>query len=117
MNKIKINQRMSEFQLAQAQKVLVKTILGISHVDNTSRNNIAEFNEKLAQKLEIDMNPNKSLTNLIIDFMKLVKEYESIQVAPMNVSEYPVFSIEDDVEDTIEYESSTEENADTLNID
>ena len=49
--------------------------------------------------------------------MKLVKEYESIQVAPMNESEYPVFSIEDDVEDTIEYESSTEENADTFNID
>lgn len=117
MNKIKINQRMSEFELAQAQKVLVKTILGISHVDNTSRNKIAEFNEKLAQKLEVDMNPNKSLTNLIIDFMKLVKEYESIQVAPMNESEYPVFSIEDDVEDTIEYESSTEENADTFNID
>lgn len=117
MNKIKINQRMSEFELAQAQKALVKTILGISHVDNTSRNKIAEFNEKLAQKLEIDMNPNKSLTNLIIDFMKLVKEYESIQVAPMNNPEYPVFSIEDDVEETIEYESSTEENSDTFNID
>ena len=47
MNINEINQCMSEFELAQAQKELVKTILGISHVDNTSRNKIAEFNEKL----------------------------------------------------------------------
>lgn len=70
---IKINQTMSEFQLAQAQKKLAKEIIGTDKVHNTSRNAIAKVNEVLAEAVDIKVNKNKSLTNLIKDTKKISK--------------------------------------------
>ena len=70
---MKINQQMSEFQLAQAQKEIVKDVLGVKHVVNTSRNAINDFNKKLGKELHVKTTDNPTLTNLIKDTAKMKK--------------------------------------------
>lgn len=79
MKKIKINQTMSEFQLAQAQKELAKEILGTDRIKNTSRNAIGKINDKLGKAMGVETNKNKNLTSLIKDVDKINnsnKQYE-----------------------------------------
>lgn len=68
-----INQQMSEFQLAQAQKEIVEDVLGVKHVVNTSRNAINNFNKKLGKELHVKTTDNPTLTNLIKDTAKMKK--------------------------------------------
>lgn len=70
---MKINQQMSEFQLAQAQKEIVEDVLGVKHVVNTSRNAINNFNKKLGKELHVKTTDNPTLTNLIKDTAKMKK--------------------------------------------
>lgn len=70
---MKINQQMSEFQLAQAQKEIVEDVLRVKHVVNTSRNAINNFNKKLGKELHVKTTDNPTLTNLIKDTAKMKK--------------------------------------------
>lgn len=70
---MKINQQMSEFQLAQAQKEIVEDVLGVKHIVNTSRNAINNFNKKLGKELHVKTTDNPTLTNLIKDTAKMKK--------------------------------------------
>ena len=70
---MKINQQMSEFQLAQAQKEIVEDVLRVKHVVNTSRNAINNFNKKLGKELHVKTTDNPTLTNLIKYTAKMKK--------------------------------------------